>query len=282
MVADLKPRHYQPSRTMIERSTHTLPLQPQSRMSGCYNQCFNEAFNIDCMEFMSKLADKSYKVGSADPVYGIDGNSHRNNESRGKATKSKKYHNALWCQPKTNNDYFIEFKRVTEHQIIFGANYFSIISGSEFKTPRRNEYEQFIKEYPTNWIIWDKVNSTTSFNDCELIWVSFPVPTEIFYFMWSGMMQGKSHLDGLTMNPYKHKNQKRIHPTEKPFSVYRYLLSKFATADTTILDTHMGSGSQRIVCWDLNLNYTGLEIDKQYFDDEEFRFNNHVSQLRLF
>jgi site-specific DNA-methyltransferase (adenine-specific) len=246
------------------------------------DQCFNEAFKTDRMTFMSKLADRSYTIGSVDPVYSIDGNSHRNNESRGKATKSKRYHNALWYQEKTGGKYFAELKRVTENQIIFGANYFPSICGAEFKTPRRDKYEQFIEEHPTNWIIWDKVNSTSSFNDCELIWVSFPVPTEIFYFMWSGMMQGKSCIDGLTMNGNKHKNQKRIHPTEKPFHVYAYLLKRFAKEDDTILDTHMGSGSQRIVCWDLNISYTGLEIDKQYFDDEECRFNNHARQGRLF
>jgi DNA modification methylase len=242
----------------------------------------SKVYNMDCMEYMPAFPTKFFTIGCVDPVYGIDGNSHRNNKSRGKVTKSKSYHNALWYQEKTNDEYFIELRRVTRNQIIFGANYFSIVSGSTFKTPRRDEYDQFIKEHPTNWIIWDKVNNTTSFNDCELIWVSFPIPTEIFYYMWSGMMQGKSFKDGLTMNPDKNKNQKRIHPTEKPFEIYKYLLSRFAAKGDHILDTHMGSGSQRIVCFDMDINFSGVEIDKIYYDSQNLRFKNHVRQLDLF
>jgi site-specific DNA-methyltransferase (adenine-specific) len=236
----------------------------------------------DCMEIMPYYPDNYYHIGSVDPVYGINGNSHRQNEGRGKQTKSRKYHNALWYQQKTDDLYFAELKRVTIDQIIFGANYFPSICGTEFKPPRRNEYEQFILEHPTNWIIWDKVNSNISYNDCELIWVSFPVPTEILYFMWSGMMQGKSFRDGLTMNPYKSRNQKRIHPTEKPFEIYKYLHTRFSMPGYRILDTHMGSGSQRIVCWDLKLEYTGIEIEPKYFYDQQSRFYIHISQKTIF
>jgi site-specific DNA-methyltransferase (adenine-specific) len=234
------------------------------------------------MLFMPKHPNKCYDIGSVDPIYGIDGNSHRQNKGRGKLTKSKDYHAALWDQPKTPDEYFVELMRVTQHQIIFGANYFSFISGQEFNPPRREDYDQFIADHPSNWVIWDKVNGSTSFNDCELIWVSYPVPTEIFYYMWSGMMQGKSYKDGRTMNPYKEKNQKRIHPTEKPFEVYKYLLTRFATYGCTILDTHMGSGSQRIVCYDMNLNYTGIEIDRKYYVDEEKRYRHYIAQLQMF
>ncbi|MBF05006.1 MAG: hypothetical protein CMP76_17150 [Flavobacterium sp.] len=129
----------------------------------------NESFKIDCMRFMCWLDRFSYYVGIVDPVYGINGNSHRKNRSRGKLTQGKNYHNDLWYQSKTSDEYFKELKRVTRHQIIFGANYFPSVTGNEFKTPRREEYDNFLKEHPTNWIIWDKVNGNTSFNDCELI-----------------------------------------------------------------------------------------------------------------
>ncbi|MBF05007.1 MAG: hypothetical protein CMP76_17155 [Flavobacterium sp.] len=99
--------------------------------------------------------------------------------------------------------------------------------------------------------------------------------------MWSGMMQGKSFVDGKTMNPYKHLNQNRIHPTEKPFEIYKYLLSRFVPEGANVLDTHLGSGSQRIVCYEMNINFTGLEISEMYFNEEEKRFNNHISQCKL-
>lgn len=269
----------------ILEHTHQFETEPKSKPFGytlLSDVISSKVFHTDNMEALKKMKVDQFDLACVDPVYGIDGNSHRKNESRSKLTKSKKYPSALWDQVKTGDDFFTELFRVSKMQIVFGGNYFPSCCGTEFKTPRRNEYDQFLKDHPTNWIIWDKVNSTTSYNDCELIWISDPVPSEIFYFMWSGMMQGKSYKNGKVMNPHKHLNQHRIHPTEKPYEIYKFLHSKFSMPGSFVLDTHVGSGSQRIVCYQMGINYEGYEINDKYFSDQEQRFKEYLSQVKIF
>lgn len=249
-------------------------------------EMWSVVLNEDCMNALSVFAARNrfkgeWDIAVVDPVYGIDGNSHRKNEGRGKVTKSKNYPPQLWDQPITGDDYFKALFRVSKKQIIFGGNYFPAVCGTPFKTPRRREYQEFIEQHPTNWIIWDKVNGSMSFNDCELIWVSEPIPTEVFFYMWSGMMQGLSFKRGSEMNPIKDSQQKRIHPTEKPIEVYKYLHTRFSKPGDNVLDTHVGSGSQRIVCDMMGLHYTGFELVKKYFDDQEERYKWYKSQPTL-
>jgi len=49
-----------------------------------------------------------------------------------------------------------------------------------------------------------------------------------------------------------------------------------------ILDTHVGSGSSRIACNKGGFDFTGFEIDKDYYEAQEKRFKDFVSQLRMF
>jgi len=74
----------------------------------------------------------------------------------------------------------------------------------------------------------------------------------------------------------------RIHPTQKPIALYKWLLTNYAKPGQTILDTHLGSGSSRIAAYDLGFSFTGFELDKDYFDAQEQRFTNHIAQGKLF
>jgi len=242
-----------------------------------------ELFNEDNIKTMKRYQNKYFDIAIVDPPYGINGNSHRKNKSRSKAAKSKKYHDALWDQDVPTGIYFKELKRVSKKQVIFGANYFKEICGTTFDPPRREFYKEFIKENPNGWMIWDKVNSTTSFNDCELAFIGHEHKTEIIYYMWSGMMQGLTiGREGSVMNGDKASNEKRIHPTQKPVKLYEWLLMTYAEERKTVLDTHLGSGSIVIACHNLNLSFTGSEIDKTYFEDAVVRIQNHVDQLTIF
>lgn len=239
--------------------------------------------NEDNMELMARYKDNHFDLAIVDPPYGIDGNSHRNNLSRGKLVRSKKYHNALWDQDIPTELYFKELKRVSKKQIIWGANYFKEICGTTFNPPRRDFYKDFINDNPTGWMIWDKVNSTTNFNDCELAFVGHEYKTEIIYFMWSGMMQGLTiGREGSVMNGKKELNEIRIHPTQKPVKIYKWMLKIYADNGYLILDTHRGSASLDIACWDLGFDLVTSEIDKTYFDDGNKRLKEHQSQYRMF
>jgi site-specific DNA-methyltransferase (adenine-specific) len=74
----------------------------------------------------------------------------------------------------------------------------------------------------------------------------------------------------------------RIHPTQKPVALYKWLLQNYAKPGDTILDTHLGSGSSRIAAYDLGFDFTGYELDKDYFEAQEQRFANHIAQAKLF
>jgi site-specific DNA-methyltransferase (adenine-specific) len=74
----------------------------------------------------------------------------------------------------------------------------------------------------------------------------------------------------------------RIHPTQKPVALYDWIYHNYAKPTDLILDTHLGSGSSRIAAHKSGLSFVGCELDKEYFDAQEKRFKDYVSQLRLF
>lgn len=229
---------------------------------------------------MRRYPDKYFALAIVDPPYGIDGNSHRKNKSRGKLTMSKDYHTALWDQSVPDDEYFKELFRISKNQIIFGGNYFPQL-GNVHKPPRMKDLTEWIKEHPTGWMIWDKVNGKTNFNDVELAWTSFDKPTFIYRFMWNGMMQGSSILNGHIMNGKKELNQKRIHPTEKPIMMYEFILMNYSKQGDINLDTHIGSGSNAIAHEKNQIELIGCEIDGIHFIDCVTRLNNYKSQLEI-
>src|SRR5690606_38885294 len=151
-------------------------------------------------------------------------------------------------------EYFSELIRVSKNQIIWGANHF--ISRIPFDSPC--------------WIFWDKDNGSVSFADGELAWTSFDSAARKFRYRWSGMLQ----------QDMKNK-EVRVHPTQKPVALYKWLLKNYGNGGGKILDTHLGSGSSRIAAHDMGFDFWGYEIDADYFRDQEKRFRQHTSQLTL-
>lgn len=208
-----------------------------------------EVTNEDCMIAMSRYPDKYFELAIVDPPYGIRQDGHREN-NRSKLALSKNYHKALWDQSAPDNKYFKELRRVSSNQIIFGANH-------------------FISKIPYDsscWIVWDKDRSG-HFADSELAWTSFDSAVRNFKYMWNGMLQQDM------------KNKEiRIHPTQKPVALYRWLLKNYAKPGDKILDTHLGSGSSRIAAHEMGFDFTGFELDKDYFEAQEKRFAKYLQQ----
>jgi site-specific DNA-methyltransferase (adenine-specific) len=101
--------------------------------------------------------------------------------------------------------------------------------------------------------------------------------------MWNGFMQGKSMNQGEVMNPIKEKNERRIHPTQKPVELYRWLLDKYATPCSLVLDTHLGSGSSAIAAHRKGTIYfTGCELDPIYYAGAKKRFKEQTAQIAAF
>lgn len=208
--------------------------------------------NEDNMELMARYPDKYFDLAIVDPPYGInmDGGKIGGNN----LGKSKDYTQKDWDKEPPKLEYFQELMRVSKNQIIWGANHF--ISRIAFDS--------------SCWIIWDKDNSG-NFADCELAWTSFNSAVRKFKWRWNGMLQQNM----------KDKEQ-RIHPTQKPVQLYKWILDKYAKEGDKILDTHLGSGSIAIACHDYGFELTGCELDKEYYDKAIQRIKNHVSQLKLF
>lgn len=243
----------------------------------------------DCMDIMKEYPDNYFDVGFVDPEYGI-GESSKNHKSRNTPIKQKNgdvlkapdpiYTKKNWDDKPATSIYGNELKRVCKDIIVFGANYFEWI-GQPFKSPRRNEWEQFLKNHPKGWIIWDKVNGDSDFNDCELIYTSFDINSFIYSYMWAGMMQG-SNRNGKIMEGNKKLNEKRIHVTQKPIRLYEFLLNMLCESCMKILDTHGGSFNSAIAAHYFGCEFIGIELDKEYFEAAVNRLKHQTQQIKLF
>jgi len=213
-----------------------------------------ELLNIDCMAYMATLPDKAFDLAIVDPPYGI-GEDGLKNHSRGKCARPTLYTPKEWDRETVSALYVSELMRVSKNQIIWGANHF--ISKIAIDSP--------------SWVVWDKQNGENDFADCELAWTSHSGAVRQFTFRWAGMLQGNM--------VYK---ETRIHPTQKPVQLYKWLLKNYAKEGDRILDTHLGSGSSAIAAFDGGFDFVGCEIDKDYFDAAKKRFDIHCMQQKLF
>ena len=194
---------------------------------------------------MKQFPDKHFELAVVDPPYGI-GEDGSKNHTRGKKAKSKDYKGFIGKDFEPPSiEYFTELLRVSKNQIVWGANHFitRILIDSSC------------------WLIWDKENGETDFADCELAWSSFKTAARKFKYKWQGMLQ----------QDMKNK-ELRIHPTQKPVALYKWILSNYAKQGDKILDTHLGSQSSRIAAYEMGFDFYGCELDPEYFEQGNKRF----------
>jgi site-specific DNA-methyltransferase (adenine-specific) len=238
----------------------------------------NKVHLIDNMEFMARIPDNAFDLAPVDPPYfsGPEKRKYFGNKISPVGVKRLYKPVTAWKVPR--KEYFDLLKEKSRNQIIWGANYFAPLVGEPFKSPQRDQFSTFLKEHPIGWIVWDKVNYSSTFNDCELALTSFDRPSVIFRYMWNGMLQGKSVTEGHIQQGNKKKNEKRIHPTQKPVVIYKWQLKNYANPGDKIFDSHVGSGSIRIACHDMGFDFTGCELDPDYWQDQEDRYRDHIKK----
>ena len=78
------------------------------------------------------------------------------------------------------------------------------------------------------------------------------------------------------------KNNKTGHPAVFPIALATDHIRSWSNECDTVLDPFLGSGTTRLACYNLNRNFIGYEISKQYFDKQEERFEKHTAQQNLF
>lgn len=227
------------------------------------NECKYGFFKADCIDGMKEYPYKYFDLAIVDPPY-FSGPEKRvfygsKNSKIGVHKVYEKF--SEWEVP--TDEYFNELLRVSKEQIIWGVNYFDFHFG-----PGR--------------IVWDKVNGKSSFSDCEIAYCSFHDSVRLFRYMWNGMMQGKSIDEGYIQQGNKSLNEKRIHPTQKPVNLYRWIINKYCKQGFKILDTHVGSASSLIAFEEAGLKYVGFEKDERIYNLAYDRLMEYKNKIRLF
>ena len=202
-------------------------------------------YNCDCMEGMKQFPDKYFELAIVDPPYGASDAIGLKNTSVNKQAHRTQYKVFLNTVPDEN--YFNELRRVSKNQIIWGGNFFGLKGG---------------------YICWNK--NGTAFGECELAYCSMINSVRLYEYTWNGMIQ----------QDMKNKEQ-RFHPTQKPVALYKWLLMNYAKQGDKIIDTHTGSASSLLACYDMGFEYIGFEIDKDYFDGAQKRIEDNKNQLRM-
>lgn len=197
----------------------------------------------DCMEAMREFPDGYFDLAVVDPPYGMRDAGAQDGGCAG-FHKNRIYTNHQidkWDHA-PSPEYFKELFRISKNQIIWGGNYFHLP--------------------PTRCVlVWDKVQPWENFSQVEIAWTSFKSPAKLF--------------------KYDNRTGDKIHQTQKPVALYKWIFLHFAKPGDKILDTHLGSGSSRIAAYDAGLDFYGYEIDEEYFAAQEKRFANHARQIRF-
>ena len=225
-------------------SKHVLPAVPLS-----------EVYLEDCVTALKRYADNHFDLAIVDPPYGIERfkKCSEADVSGATTTKSRRIAERFQRMETVNNDkpsdeYWSELFRVSKNQIIWGANNFELPPSEYF-------------------LCWNKQQAMPNFATLEYAWVSMGLkkPAKLF-----------------TYSIHKHNQVDKVHPTQKPIPLYDWILQNYAKEGDLILDTHLGSGSSRIAAYKGGFNFVGFEIDQEYYEKQEKRFNDFKSQLRLF
>lgn len=205
--------------------------------------------NGDCLELMRMTSDKFYDLAIVDPPYGEQCNLKGGSSSKGTNGWSGKLLKANTWNVEPNEEYFEELFRISKDQIVWGANHFINLLPKRFSC----------------FLIWDKGQRDFSLADGEMAWTSFNSAARFFnYARAKALQEGK------------------IHPTQKPIQLYRWILKNYGKEGMKILDTHGGSMSSAVACDMEGFDLDICEIDSEYFEKGVQRFNQYKAQLKLF
>lgn len=213
--------------------------------------------NEDCMQLMRRYPNGYFDLAIVDPPYGI-GDFRNRGINKGNYNYIPKSEHVFatveWNDTIPDKAYFDELFRVSKNQIIWGSEY----------------YQGFIPF--TGRIVWDKLNPLDSISQCDIAACSLQGRITIWRYRWAGIMRGQQEV----------YDKQRIHPCEKPVSLYKYLLNTYANDGDKILDTHLGSGSIAIACHDLGYQLTACEISADYYQSATNRLEEHVKENPVF
>lgn len=236
---------------MIEQTQN--PTLPIHKVIGSLS-----FFNADNLEIMRGFKDNEFDLAIVDPPYGIgadEKNSKRELKSKKSAAMSSDFGGQIWDKAIPTEEYFLQLKRISKKQIIWGANYFGLVGGM---------------------LYWHKDVTMPTYSTGELAWLSWLQKIDFVNITWHGMLQ------------HNMKDKEiRVHPTQKPIALYDWLIRQYCEPNQKILDTHLGSGSIAIAIEKanrldkMNLQFVGIEIDKEYYEAALNRIEQYCRQGTL-
>lgn len=190
----------------------------------------------DCLEIMKDWPDNCVDLVLTDPPYGIGAaNYKRGGTQHGNScAKSKEYGLREWDNKPASKYQIDRLLVVSQNQIIFGGNYFQVPPSS-------------------CWIVWNKDNGNNCYADAELAWTSFKSAVRVVKWKWHGMLQ----------EPGSAKEM-RVHPTQKPLGVMKWILERYSSPNDLILDPFCGSGTTCVAAKMLGRRYIGIDISEEY------------------
>jgi site-specific DNA-methyltransferase (adenine-specific) len=198
-------------------------------MKRCFGRYESELLDLncmDCMELMRDFPDKAFDLAIVDPPYGLGERLTRQGKSSHLKRRKLSVLDSSW-DVVPSPEYFKELFRVSVNQIVWGGNYFALP--------------------PSRCVIaWDKMQPWENFSQWEMAWTSFDKPARLFQF--------------------DNRTGGKIHPTQKPVELYRWLLHNYAIPGQKILDTHLGSGSIAVACHYQGFRLVGSELDRVNFE----------------
>ena len=205
-------------------------------------------YNMDCVEGMKHYPNNYFDLAICDPPYGI-GDTFISFSTGVKKGKLERLHKEMdWDNEIPNEEYFMELKRVSKKQIIWGANYFNCFDDG-------------------GALVWYKNRGGNTLSQCEIASVS-----------------GQKKVDYINVQILTGfvSDEERIHPTQKPKKLYDNILMMYAKKGMKVLDTHLGSGNSRISSYFFGCDFVGFETNIEYCQKSDKKFNEAISQQRLF
>lgn len=202
-----------------------------------------QLLNADCMAYMATQPDNAFDLAIVDPPYGIK-------RFSGGATRVNSEKKITWDK-KPSPSFFKELFRTSKFQIIWGANNFTLPESEYF-------------------IVWDKFQTVDNFASAEYAWTNYKQPAKVFRHSIHQCMSERKQGGG------------KIHPTQKPIELYKWLLLNYAKPGQRILDTHLGSGSSAIAAHYFGCDFVGIEIDGDYYKAASERFERETRQVAMF
>jgi len=235
----------EPVQTLIRERMMNIPQSPTLPIHSVIGSL--SFFNADNLEIMRGFKDNEFDLAIVDPPYGLerfkanDGGNSKKITTFGDKDKN-------WNNIKPDAEYWEQLFRVSKNQIVWGGNNFELPTSEYF-------------------IVWDKGQMMPSFARCEMAWTNCKVPAKMY--------------------AKRSQDLERIHPTQKPTDLYSWILLNYAKEGFKILDTHLGSGSIAIAVEKanrldkMNLQFVGIEIDKEYYEKALNRIEQYCRQGTL-